>query len=187
MLEKKRVHVIGNGPSWNNFSKIDTSDFVIGCNVTKCRQADVTMMSDIKLCTQYIHMIRWNRARDCHHVPIIASHKVVEWLKENNNEGYLEIYSTYEKEPGLEPLQLSSGHYAVLWAIENGYTDIHVWGVDSYFDRHIYSYTDNIIPSMLKKDPDRVKNVADRWTLEWDNIIQSNPNVGVTLHAPTSK
>lgn len=180
------AHVVGNGPSWTDFRKINSEDFVIGCNMTKCPDADVTMLTDIKLYTQWMHLLRWKRDAEIINVPVIASNKVVEHMSvtEDNR---LQVYSTYEKVFGAEPLQLSSGHYGVLWAIDNGYTDIHVWGIDSYFKNHIYSYTDERIKSDLKKDPERVKNVADRWVIEWDKIIADHPEIRITLHAPSAE
>ena len=43
-----RAHVVGNGPSYVNFKRIQPTDFVIGCNATKV-DADATIICDSRL------------------------------------------------------------------------------------------------------------------------------------------
>ena len=180
------AHVVGNGPSWVDFKRLSDQDFVIGCNVTKVLGADATMMSDVSLCNQIQHHRRHNRKPAIPKIPpVIANPGVVEWLGNPVNDCHeMTLYSTYRRPEGVRSLEMSSAHYAVLWLIDHGYTDIHVWGIDSYFKNHIYSHTDNLKKSKLKKDPNRVSEVATGWSDRWDQIIKGNPHVQITLHAP---
>ena len=181
------AHVVGNGPSWVDFKRLSDQDFVIGCNVTKVLGADATMMSDVSLCNQIQHHRRHNRKPAIPKIPpVIANPGVVEWLGNPVNDCHeMTLYSTYRRPEGVRSLEMSSAHYAVLWLIDHGYTDIHVWGIDSYFKNHIYSHTDNLKKSKLKQDPNRVSEVATGWSDRWDQIIKGNQQVQITLHAPT--
>jgi len=148
--------------------------------------ADATMMSDVSLCNQIQHHRRHNRKPAIPKIPpVIANPGVVEWLGNPVNDCHeMTLYSTYRRPEGVRSLEMSSAHYGVLWLIDHGYTDIHVWGIDSYFKNHIYSHTDNLKKSKLKKDPNRVSEVATGWSDRWDQIIKGNPQVQITLHAP---
>ena len=181
------AHVVGNGPSWVDFKRLSDQDFVIGCNVTKVLAADATMMSDVSLCNQIQHHRRHNRKPALPKIPpVIANPGVVEWLGNPVNDCHeMILYSTYRRPEGVRSLEMSSAHYGVLWLIDHGYTDIHVWGIDSYFKNHIYSHTDNLKISKIKKDPNRVSEVATGWSDRWDQIIKGNPQVQITLHKPT--
>ena len=182
----KIAHVVGNGPSWVDFKRLSDQDFVIGCNVTKVLDADVTMMSDIGLCNQIQHHRRHNRKPKLPDIPpIIANPDVMKWLENPVNDNHnMTVYSTYCRPEGVKPLEMSSGHYGVLWAIDHGYVEIHVWGIDSYFENHTYSHTDQLKKSYIKRDPFRVSEVASGWKDRWDQIIKGNPQVQITLHAP---
>jgi hypothetical protein len=47
-----------------------------------------------------------------------------------------------------------------------------------------HGYTDKIKISKIKKDPNRVSEVATGWSDRWDQIMKGNPQVQITLHAP---
>ena len=186
MISPKVAHVVGNGPSWIDFKKIADTDFVIGCNATKVKEANVTMMSDVALCNQVVHLRKWERVGDIVDVPVIANHHIVDWVNISEETAqYIKIYGIYRRPDDIGPLEMSSAHYGVIWAIDNGYDEIHVWGVDSYFQGHINSYTDTIRPSHMKKDAEKVARVAERWKLEWDTLIAKYNNIRIILHAPT--
>lgn len=181
----KIAHVIGNGPSWEQFKKITPDDFVIGCNATKCKEADVTIVSDMRMCNQIIHMKKWNRMGEFQDVPIVASERVNDWyINTPEAHGYVEIYDVFTKETWFKTHGMSSAHSAAFWAISKGYTEIHVWGIDAYWDGLTYSYTDKIVPSLPKKDVTKVNSMADWWKRNWDYIIEHYPNINIILHKP---
>lgn len=173
----KRAHVVGNGPSYTNFNKIDGDDFVVGCNITKIN-ADATTLSDLRLAYRVRTELR-TYLRKLITCPVIVNQKVYDWLQtDKGKEAELEvidIYNTY----GYQSFELSSGHYAAMWLIDQGYDEIHVWGVDSYFDNHLRSYTDQLVDASIKNYPDAMAVVADRWRAKWDELP-------VIIHAPTS-
>lgn len=180
-----RGHVIGNGPSWVNFKKIDSTDFVVGCNVTQCKEANVTTMSDITLGRQIMHDKnhgRWNRWIP----PIIASDYLVKWMEEPSYiEGTFEVYSTYTRPAEFKGGEMSSAHYALIWLIDHGYDEIHVWGIDSYVTKDLSSHTDEIKKkSGLKRNQSSSAKAAERWKGHWHRIIDENPSVEVILHLP---
>lgn len=178
-----RAHVVGNGPSWANFNKIEDTDFVIGCNVTKVECADVTMMSDKTLCRQIQHKINHGRWQYPPLPPVIANPDVLEWIETEGRVKFLTIYSTYQRPADFSGNEMSSAHYGLIWAIEHGYTEIHVWGIDSYNTNNLFSHTDQIKKlSGLKQSQENSKATAERWKMHWHRIIDENPQVKVVLH-----
>ena len=156
------AHIVGNGESWADFKKINETDFVIGCSATKCKDADITLVSDVRMCNQIAHMKKWNRLGDVQDVPIIASSRVIEWVNNTPElSEWINTYGSFDKTNWFATVGMSSAHSAALWAIENGYTEIHVWGIDSYFAGHTFSYTDKIVPSLPKNDPSKVAGMAE--------------------------
>ena len=178
-MKPKIAHIVGNGPSASNFNKLNDSDFVVGCNITRVSDADVTMLSDPRLCKLILNDPTLLT------IPVIANPRVMDWLKLPEANGIcIEVHDTYQRPEGVNPLEMSSAHYGVIWAIGKGYDEIHVWGVDSIYVDHINSHTDKLVPSETKKNPDKMKTVAERWRTEWQNIIKQNFSVNIIFHAP---
>jgi len=173
----KRAHVVGNGPSYIDFERIDPEDLVVGCNITRIN-ADFTTLSDLRLAYQIRNALHVGKPKmiNC---PVLVNQKIYDWLQTSKGQQCkLDIHDVY-KTYGNEPFDLSSGHYAAMWLIEQGYDEIHVWGVDSYFDDHILSYTDEYVESGTKRSTTAMSKVATRWKKEWDKLP-------VKIHAPSS-
>ena len=175
---RKVAHVIGNGPSWIYYKKSNIDDFVIGCNITKVKNPNATLLSDLRLCYKIREKVV---SINC---PAIVNEKVYKWITEDSTgkESGIQIYSRYERPDGIEPLIMSSGHYGVLWAIDNGYDTIHVWGCDSIYIDHMHSHTDEIVPSGTKRSIEKMNKVVMRWRREWHNIVDKNPEVNIIFH-----
>ena len=174
----KRAHMVGNGPSGVEFKKISPSDFVLGCNIPKVK-VDLTTFSDSRL----IQKIRDDGIE--FNTPLLVQKKLYEVIQKNYTNVGLNIQGVYNRPGDLKPGVLSSGHYAVYWLIEQGYDEIHIWGVDSRFKSHMFSHTDQYVESHTKKNLNRMIKVTKRWNEEWDSIIESNPNINIIFHPPT--
>ena len=152
---------------------------MIGCNVTKVKEANVTLMSDLKIC----YKIREGLAKV--DIPILANSKVASWLNEpKGQEAGLEVFATYSPawERGKGP-QLSSGHYAAEFAIERlGINEVHVWGCDSLVLDHTKSYTDEIKPSPAKDDEELQIKTIKKWRKGWVDLQEKYPNAKIILH-----
>ena len=171
----KKAHVVGNGPSYINFQRTNEEDLVVGCNITRI-DADLTTLSDLRLAYRIRESMREKNQRlvNC---PVLVNKKIYNWLQTDKGKqcelDVKDVYNTYD----YQPIDLSSGHYAAMWLLEQGYDDIHVWGVDSYWDNHIRSYTDEIVDHSVKTSKALMAEVALRWKAKWDEL-------GVTIHAP---
>ena len=79
---------------------------------------------------------------------------------------------------------ISSAHTGTLWAIEKGYTKIHVWGCDSIEKYTMESETDKIVDAEYKtKDNiNTIKKIVDIWRSEWALIINNNPHVNIIFY-----
>lgn len=78
----------------------------------------------------------------------------------------------------------STGHRAFEYLVENGYTEIHLWGFDSVFANTIASDTHQKVPTGVFYEGN-----IPRWRRLWDRLF-SQPNVKgkvqVHIHRPSS-
>ena len=121
----KRAHMVGNGPSYVDFKKVEESDFVVGCNLPQV-PTDLTFIHDIR----FINTISEKRLKiPC---PAMVSQKIQNVInkKKLKYEHLLKVKGIIKKRQPIAPSSLSSGHHAVWWLIENGYNEIHIWGCD---------------------------------------------------------
>lgn len=173
-----RVHIVGNGPSWINFSKIENDDYIIGCNITKV-DANITFMSDLQL----VYKIREGITKiNC---PIVANKKVSDWLAtEKGKQTNIQLFDTYSPDwERNEGPQLTSAHYATEYSIYKlGFKEVHIWGCDSLKENFTYSYTDEIRPSPTKDDINKVKENIEKWRAGWKTIEQKYSSTKIIFH-----
>lgn len=72
----------------------------------------------------------------------------------------------------------SSGHWAAYAMIKLGFTELDIYGCDSYFDIDIGSYTDNFIE---KGKPNYNPKFVGEWRKSWDRLAQEEGK-GVTFN-----
>ena len=177
MMKKYRIHIVGNGNSWTDFKKIDQDDYVIGTNATKCKEANVTLLSDIHICEK----IKEGKVQV--NVPVVVNKHVETWI--NSNPGYLEIYDIQVRFKDITPLEYSSGHYAAIWGIiKFEPEEIHIWGCDSLFEPHTRSYTDEIVVHPSKHNTKLMKSCAERWRRAWNKIEKEYGPTKFIFHTP---
>lgn len=178
-----RAHVVGNGPSWVDFKKIEESDFAVGCNISKA-DVDVTTISDIRLAREIRPgCIELN-------IPVIANEKIKKWLKSGSpasrktNIVVQEYYSPrlFSEKDENGALLSSAAHQATLWLINKGYDEIHVWGCDSLAEDTMDSHTDELVTCHTKSNEKQVSRVVKNWRKEWFKIQDLHPNVEIILH-----
>lgn len=172
-----RAHVVGNGPSWVEFAKLDPSDFAIGCNVPKAN-VDVTFLADMS----FTHLILSGELQLT--IPVVINDKIENELIRLNLQDKLNIYSVHKRPTDMNKGIWNSGHFSAKWLIEQGYNEIHLWGVDSLFVDHNYSFTDYLRDNPTKRDPKTVVSVVKDWREHWDILIKSNPSVNIVIHKP---
>lgn len=166
----KRIHVVGNGPSWKDFSKISGDDEVIGCNLPPIR-CDYTFISDYDFIAKLSYEMKVLKV--CYLIPPVILLDRVKFSSDN-----ITIHGKFTPPVGIH--NASSGNYATLWAMENGYDEIHVWGIDSYFGTSNYTITSEIV-----KHTHQIKN--NKWNHVWYQIKRMDTEKRVTLHEPITK
>ena len=179
----KRVHIVGNGPSWVDFVRTDPEDLVIGCNATRVPDADLTTLSDLRL----VYKIREKvLSVNC---PVLVNQKVYDWLQTDKGRAVgLEVVDIYHRPDHIEPLDLSSAHYAAMWVLpKHQPKELHIWGCDSLFEDHILSYTDEVVDHSAKSDPSKMLIVAQRWRKEWTNLENQYTETEFVYHAPLTQ
>lgn len=162
-----------NGPSRVSYVPSTDYSFVIGCNIpwTDC---DATIIVDegiIKL---------WNDDPELVKSKVVYSERSWAFAQTLNkpifNERCLGVRKVKDKQSH------SSGHVAVEVLIEMGYTDIDVYGCDSWFNlREGDSYTRKYVPISSPNQELRSYGRQQGWKLRWQRIIESNPNVKITF------
>lgn len=151
--------VLGNGPSKQLYDR--SGDFIVGCNIpTDDYSVDATVICDVEV----VWILKDNPDLIVD-TPLIISTNVFEKMKE------LRIVDDYIILNVFKPRDwYNSGHYAAQYLIDNGCSDIHVWGCDSIFESTLDSSTDQHIEKNMDKER-FIKN----WRRIWEEIRIHNP------------
>lgn len=173
-----RAHVIGNGPSWKNFKKIEESDFVMGCNKPNIK-VDATIILDLRLFYKLLARTE-PLILDC---AIVTNSKCkAAYDNKNRNKELINIKDIYDPPAGFKAI--NSAHVATLWLIENRYKEIHIWGCDSLLSYDTTSTTDTIVQADYYKFKGNKATIeiVDRWRRKWDLISNSFSCVNLIFH-----
>lgn len=166
-----RAHVVGNGPSWVNFTRKD-NEFAIGCNGTMA-DVDVTMFTDLR----FAYKVREKIITIRH--PALVNEKVGRWLEtDKGKESRVEIYDVYDANLAKDILNgdtewTSTAHCAARYVIDVlGATELYVWGCDSYFTLDAKSHTDQYIYSKNKHAEKDMVAFTSKWQSAWNKMIK---------------
>ena len=128
-----KAHILGNGPSIKSYEP--SEGYVIGCNFQQ-HPVDVSVVVDVRP----FHVYLGNRSV-FQNKPIITSVYAMNGMKHKNLEQELDIVYKVQ----FLDKYVSAGHVAAQWALDNGYTEIHLWGFDSIWAATQETRTDAII------------------------------------------
>ena len=162
--------ILCNGPSREDFLHTDkTYDYIVGCNIP-WTTVDATVIIDEKVCEL------WAKTPDlikCKSYFSTNAWRYTDEIKKREffKEKMISIFESLKERD-------SSGHAAARLMIKEGYTDIDIWGADSWFEQTIVSSTHELIPN-LNEDND--KKFVDYWRELWYNIIRNNPEVAINF------
>jgi hypothetical protein len=163
-----RAALLCNGPSRVDYPGNEGYDYVIGCNIP-WTVVDATVVIDEKV------VALWAKDHDL--IKPKAYFSTNAWrytdeIKQRNffQSKFLGIFESLKERD-------SSGHAAARLLIKKGYTDIDVWGADSWFEQTIVSSTHKIIPN-LNDDHDR--KFVDQWRANWKSLMEK-PNVNINF------
>lgn len=155
--------VLGNGPSRDNYDY--SADVVIGCNIPgEGFSVDATVVAD----PEVVWLLKNNPELIAS--PLIVSTRAFEQMKELRIDDQFEVIDVFKPKDWY-----TSGHYATEYLINIiECATIDVWGCDSYFSADTSSITDKLIP----KTGDLF---TKQWRANWDRIIESHREVGISI------
>lgn len=163
------AHILGNGPSKSLYEQQD--GYIIGCNI-QAHPVHVSVVVDVKP----FHLYMANR-QIFQGKPIITSQYAMNGMKHKNIEAEFDILY---KLPFLDKY-VSAGHIAVEWALDNDYTEIHLWGFDSIWADTQETSTDNFI-QRDRQQHDLFIHWREKWQpFKEHNIIVHNTKPGTQL------
>lgn len=173
----KRAHMVGNGPSYKDFSKIDETDFVVGCNLPHV-PSDLTFICDIRFLNTIVDK---NLVIPC---PAMVSYKIQNYVDRNKHKynGKLNLKGVMKKRQPIAPSSLSSGHHAALWLIDNGYEEIHIWGCDGLVTKSMDSKTDEYVTVSVKSNRKHCERHTEKWKKSWQHIVKTNGKINFIFH-----
>jgi len=153
--------VLGNGPSKVAFN--NGGHMVLGCNIPGNEyRVDATVICDEEI----VWVLKANP--NLINLPVILSTRAFEKMKELgivDNYYVLRVFNTKE--------WYNTAHYAAEYLIEQGCTEIEVWGCDSVFEDDISSETDRYVLKLDTKPDKLIRN----WRRIWNDIFDSNEGV----------
>ena len=158
--------VLCNGPSRILYTPSAEYDFVIGCNIPWTK-VDATVILD----EEVIRL--WAKKPNLITVPSYFSVKAwaeTDAIKKRDFFRPFMINMITPKDP-----YHSSGHNAVEQMIHKGYTEIDIFGCDSYYSKIAHSYTRTHIKHGGVVDGDM--KAIQGWRERWNEIIKNHPEV----------
>ena len=149
------AHIIGNGPSKKDF-KNDPEGEIFGCNLPDPGiPFKATFIMD-KVCIDHIHNNKIKLD-----VPVIVPFCLKKLVVRCDPAPV--VYDTIQN--GVHNGQ-STGHKGVVYLLESGYTEIHMWGFDSLFRETVESDTHQKIP-----EGPVAPNNWKPWRKNWEKIF----------------
>ena len=159
-----------NGPSRSLFTSTNGYNYLIGCNVP-WRQVDSTVVLDVGIVQNW-----WKNKLPL--VPTWFSEHAWRETKFKNREYFKDSFLGLVKPL---PEYDSSGHVACSKLIELGYTEIDIYGCDSWFTSNTDSYTHQYNDT---RPIDTSKHIIG-WRNRWNTIIANNTEVKITFIGDT--
>jgi hypothetical protein len=161
-----KAALLCNGPSRELFTLKESYEFFIGCNVP-WTNVDATVVLDKEV------IDKWAKNPD---LIQCATYFSVDAWRYTDSIKKRDLFRPYLM--GLVTPKFpyhSSGHNAAEILIKLGYTDIDIYGCDSYFSNTTQTYTRSIITKKHASDGS-MKHIIG-WRNRWNEIIQNNPNI----------
>ena len=154
--------VLGNGPSRSAYVSRDGYDLVIGCNIP-WTEVDSTMVIDEQV------VLKWSRNPELITCPVSFIRATWMYTDSIKFRKYILDNSQFLS---IEPttLQYSSGHYAAARALKLGYKYIDLYGIDSWFEDTLETYTRGFI------DDNPPVTKIPTWRQFWKDLAAQYPD-----------
>jgi hypothetical protein len=161
-----KAAVLCNGPSRSLFVSTDEYDYLIGCNIP-WRQVDSTVVLDVGV------VAKWHQYK-LPNVPTWFSEHAWRETKFKDRDFFKDSFLGLVKPL---PEYDSSGHVACSKVIELGYTEIDIFGCDSWFT----SNTESATHRYWDTRPSNTDKHVVGWRKRWNSIITNNPDVKINF------
>jgi hypothetical protein len=152
-----RCAVLGNGPSRSAYK--GEYDYVIGCNIPWTK-VDSTFIMDPDVITA------WSNDLNLITCKVYLSPQAVRHADRLPFIQYKKHLIAVQEIPPL----YSSGHVAAKKAVELGYTELDIYGMDSWFNDTMETYTRTFVS-------EKPSNKCKQWRKVWNELIQTYPDV----------
>jgi hypothetical protein len=157
-----KAAVLCNGPSRVDYQPSTEYNYIMGCNIPWTR-VDATVVLDIGVVDKWLkHKIPQTPTWFSEHAWRETKFKDRNYFKDSFL-GLVKPLPEYD----------SSGHVACSKLIELGYTEIDIFGCDSWFEDVTDSYTHQFTDT---RPQDRSKHIVG-WRKRWKTIMDGNPDV----------
>lgn len=167
-----KAAILGNGPSRIHYTPNNQYEFVMGCNIPWTTTDATCIVDDVVI-------KKWHEQHDLINTKVYYSEKAWQTACELDTSFFSQFYANVVKHGTHYD---SSGHTAVRTAISLGYTEIDVYGCDSYFSRTVESYTSNYIIRDTSPNSDlRKVDRAIGWRVQWNVLVESNPSIKIVF------
>jgi hypothetical protein len=164
------AHLVGNGPSKAHF-KNDPEGHIYGCNLG---QPGLPMRAVFMLDTDVINHL--DQTKTDLGFSVIAGRRLVRFINSN---------SRFRESPRPEVVDTinrdirrgeNTGHVALEWLLEHGYTEIHMWGFDSIRQDTVASDTHQKLVKCSFSE-----KLIKPWRETWDKLFQSEKAKGKSI------
>jgi hypothetical protein len=162
-----KAAVLCNGPSRNDYEPSTDYGFTIGCNIPWTK-VDATVIID----TEIIHYLAKHSELI---IPSYFSRKawmVTDGIKKRN---LFEPYLIELVDPNYT--WHSAGHIAAEIMIRKGFTEIDIFGCDSWFENTLESHTHKYSDTSSFS----VNACINGWKTRWKTMMENNPNVSLNF------
>jgi len=162
-----KAAVLCNGATRSLFTAPDRYRYLIGCNIP-WRQVDANVVLDIEV------VRRWYKQKDLISAPTYFSESAWRETRFTERKFFEPFFLGLVKQL---PEHDSCGHVACRKVIELGYTEIDIYGCDSWFEYNNDSHTHQWVDS---RSIDKKKQI-DAWRVHWNKIIADHPDVVINF------
>lgn len=166
-----KAAVLCNGPSRTSYQTSLEYDFLVGCNIP-WTDVDALVILDEEI----INL--WAKDPDLIIVPensVFFARRAYMYTDEIKKRAFFDPY--LRKLVDVHGPYHSSGHVAAEQAILEGYTELDIYGCDSWFESSLKSSTHEWVDT----SSENLMMCVTSWRTRWDIMIQNNPNVKINF------
>lgn len=166
-----KAAILCNGPSRKSYQPSADYDIVIGCNVP-WTDVDAVVILDQEIISL------WAKNPELIIVPensVYFGRKAYMFTDEIKKRAFFDPY--LRKIVDQRPPYHSSGHIAAEQAIIEGYTELDIYGCDSWFESTLLSSTHE----WVNTSSENLMMCVTSWRARWDVLIKNNTNVKINF------